>query len=461
MNRTNIPAKTITAAAIVLTFFASLAGAQTAPTLKQVSVAKDGTTYGVLTDRRVVVVLDKEWKFVEGQLVQISVGSYDNVWGVNHYDELFRLTQAGWQVQPGRYKAVSAGFDGAVAALDGRGKVWRWSSQTRTFAPLPEDRTFRKIAVGRHDRIYALTLADEIYKFHQSTYAWRRVQGQAKDISVTFDGIVSIKDLQNIPFRRTDAAINLELNSNTISTKTNWVQVPIVDANVVTSTPISVTKSLVVPMTSPAVIIESASLTVESSPTSMTTTVIPADTAAENATLIAGECVGLKLDSFLNLPKQEPTQTGPTVITIPKSTGCIQQSSSTVRNLANDSKNQSINPLVAFSLTSIAAQAETNRPLAESSSTAACSADTTSFLKASAHSYVNFRLPEAEAGRTIFIPNGAYVNYVFPACHRVVWDAVTFSCRNGKWQLTKGNYSADGFCHGWAGPSPYLKVGNW
>jgi len=83
------------------------------------------------------------------------------------------------------------------------------------------------------------------------------------------------------------------------------------------------------------------------------------------------------------------------------------------------------------------------------------------FRSESARSWVEFRLPQASLGFAIKVPAGAYNKYVFPACNRVWWDDITFSCEStGVWEKIQGNWGADGLCHGTPGSSPYLATGD-
>ena len=69
-------------------------------------------------------------------------------------------------------------------------------------------------------------------------------------------------------------------------------------------------------------------------------------------------------------------------------------------------------------------------------------------------------MPAGFSGQLIFIPGGAFNNYVFPACNRVWWDNLAFACTtSGEWQLIQGRYDADALCHGTTPQSPYLAVG--
>ena len=90
-----------------------------------------------------------------------------------------------------------------------------------------------------------------------------------------------------------------------------------------------------------------------------------------------------------------------------------------------------------------------------------CNCPAKTYRSVSAHTWVEFRLPTAEAGHAIDIPSGAYNKYVFPKCNRVWWDDLRFVCNPNscKWELVSGEYDADALCHGSKGSSKYVFVG--
>jgi hypothetical protein len=75
-------------------------------------------------------------------------------------------------------------------------------------------------------------------------------------------------------------------------------------------------------------------------------------------------------------------------------------------------------------------------------------------------SYAQFVLPARPAQETITVAAGAYNKYKFPKCNRVWWSDLTFKCEDGIWQRRSGEWNADGLCHGDAGQSPYVRVGD-
>jgi hypothetical protein len=83
-----------------------------------------------------------------------------------------------------------------------------------------------------------------------------------------------------------------------------------------------------------------------------------------------------------------------------------------------------------------------------------------SFRNQSHHSYVDFNLPTMVAGSYIDIKEGQYNNYVFPKCNRVWWTDLTFTCIDGSWTRTRGDWNADGLCHGSAEGGRYHTFGN-
>jgi len=74
------------------------------------------------------------------------------------------------------------------------------------------------------------------------------------------------------------------------------------------------------------------------------------------------------------------------------------------------------------------------------------------------HSTFRYAREPIELGG-VTIPAGAHNHYVFPACNRVWWDNLTFSCGPSKvWTLTQGKSESDGYCTGSPGRSPYTSI---
>ncbi len=86
--------------------------------LKQISVAADGTVWGVNKQNEIYHKKDddSEWEKVPGALTQISHGSDSNVWGVNSKDEIFRRkdNNKGWDKIPGLLRQISVATVGRV-----------------------------------------------------------------------------------------------------------------------------------------------------------------------------------------------------------------------------------------------------------------------------------------------------------------------------------------------------------
>jgi hypothetical protein len=59
--------------------------------LKYVSVASDGTVWGVNANDMIYRRDGNYWTQIPGRLKQISVGSSSRVWGVNANNEIYRL----------------------------------------------------------------------------------------------------------------------------------------------------------------------------------------------------------------------------------------------------------------------------------------------------------------------------------------------------------------------------------
>ena len=64
--------------------------------LKYVSVAADGSVWGVNEDDEIYSWNGTSWTQLPGALKQISVGDANTIWGVNEDDEIYQFTGSGW-----------------------------------------------------------------------------------------------------------------------------------------------------------------------------------------------------------------------------------------------------------------------------------------------------------------------------------------------------------------------------
>jgi virginiamycin B lyase len=101
--------------------------------LAQLSVASDGTVWGINAQQQIYRFdpASQSWVNVPGSLVQISVGSATDIWGVNYVGQVYTWDFAkGWANVPGSLQQVKAAFDGAVWGVDAAGGLYQWNSNS-------------------------------------------------------------------------------------------------------------------------------------------------------------------------------------------------------------------------------------------------------------------------------------------------------------------------------------------
>jgi tectonin-like protein len=146
--------------------------------LKQVSVAGDGTVWGVNAVDDIFRWTGSAWQQVPGKLAQISVGSAQQVWGVNAAANIYRWTGNAWQQVPGGLRHVAVGADGTVWGVDPAGNIFRWTGSA--WQQVPGQLT--QIAVGSAQQVWGVNAAGNIFRWMGS--AWQQVPGGLKQVAV-------------------------------------------------------------------------------------------------------------------------------------------------------------------------------------------------------------------------------------------------------------------------------------
>ncbi|MEM1054271.1 MAG: hypothetical protein AAGI52_01995 [Bacteroidota bacterium] len=80
----------------------------------------------------------------------------------------------------------------------------------------------------------------------------------------------------------------------------------------------------------------------------------------------------------------------------------------------------------------------------------------------SAHSYVHFNLPQAEAGSPqghIVVPPGSFSYNANMRCNRVWWETLVFNCLNGEWAYSRDQVGTGAGCHSNPGTHPVVTTG--
>src|SRR5690554_4049768 len=91
--------------------------------LKHVSVAADGTVWGVNAADQIYRRDGNAWTRISGALKQVSVGSASQVWGVNAADKIYRWNGSSWTQVSGALKHVSVAADGTVWGVNAADQI--------------------------------------------------------------------------------------------------------------------------------------------------------------------------------------------------------------------------------------------------------------------------------------------------------------------------------------------------
>ncbi|QQS40408.1 MAG: hypothetical protein IPM63_13700 [Acidobacteriota bacterium] len=161
----------------------------------QVSVANDGTTWGVTGDDNIVQWSGGRWGGVPGKLKQISVGSLYFVFGVNSAGQVFSRDQNGWaRLSAPPMKQVSVGNDGKLWGIDTADNIYRWDVPDNNIlrvgggSPTLVPGKLKQISVGNAANVWGVNAGNQIYRWTGST--WTNVPGILKQVSVGSDGSV-------------------------------------------------------------------------------------------------------------------------------------------------------------------------------------------------------------------------------------------------------------------------------
>lgn len=182
--------------------------------LKQVSVAYDGSVWGVDEDSKIWKMVDEgnssdEWPFVEIEgpleigveggkgLSQVSVGNRNAVWGVDSRDDVWKWGGGDqWdRVGDSHLKQISVGNDGTVVGVDSADKIWKWNGvddNKWVFERLgtKHDR-LSQVSVAQYNSIWGVNSAGLIWYWSATSQEWKNVaNGKLVQVSVAPDNTV-------------------------------------------------------------------------------------------------------------------------------------------------------------------------------------------------------------------------------------------------------------------------------
>ncbi|MFT3922337.1 MAG: fibronectin type III domain-containing protein [Myxococcales bacterium] len=161
--------------------------------LSQIAYGKGGELWVLDVQGRIwSMVYAPNWTSVSGTLKQISVGSADNVWGVNAGGNIYKWNRSTtkWSQMPGLLGAVSVAADGTVWGLAQDYKsILRWNGTAFvTFTG-----TLNAISAGSASNVWGVTASGTVYKLNAAGTGWGKPlvpTGAFVNVSVASDGTV-------------------------------------------------------------------------------------------------------------------------------------------------------------------------------------------------------------------------------------------------------------------------------
>ena len=131
-----------------------------AGSLKYVSVASDGTVWGVSASNNIYRRTGNVWTQVSGALKQLSVGDASMAWGVNASDDIYRWDGNGWTQVAGSLKHVSVASDGTVWGVNASNNIYRRTDNAWTEVP----GALKQLDAGSTDVVWGVSSSDNIFR---------------------------------------------------------------------------------------------------------------------------------------------------------------------------------------------------------------------------------------------------------------------------------------------------------
>jgi len=152
--------------------------------LKQISIAEDGTTWGVSANGNIYRRDGNSWTKIAGSLDNISVGSANHVWGVSSNNKIWKFNGSGWNQVGGLLKQISVGSDGSVWGVNDACKIFKRQNNRW----VRKNGCLTQISVGSASHIWGVNAAEDIYRRNGSS--WQNVAGKMAQVNVAADGSV-------------------------------------------------------------------------------------------------------------------------------------------------------------------------------------------------------------------------------------------------------------------------------
>lgn len=138
---------------------------------KNISCSSDGLVMAVHTNKNarnfnlknnsLVIRSKTKWKNFMGHLKQVSVGSKNNIWGIDNFGSPWHYDGLSWSKEEGTFKHVSAAKDGSVAAVTDKGGLVIRSGKTWVKAP---GKDLEIVSIQQKGSFWALTTDGSVWK---------------------------------------------------------------------------------------------------------------------------------------------------------------------------------------------------------------------------------------------------------------------------------------------------------
>ena len=177
------------------------AASSNAPALTQVSIAPDGTTWGIDANQHVFRFEGNIWSQVmaakTGQpaptLKQISVGSRNDIYGINAANQVFRWDGTQFNQLNAGLVQVSVAPDGTAWGINSNQHVFRFQGNvwSQVLAPNPAQPapTLKQISVGAGNMIWGVNASNQVFRWDGSQFtAVQPSSATLVQVSVAADG---------------------------------------------------------------------------------------------------------------------------------------------------------------------------------------------------------------------------------------------------------------------------------
>src|SRR5208337_4900113 len=157
--------------------------------LLQISAGNRQSVWGINASSEIFRFHTTTGRFeqVPGQLTSISVGQLTLVWGINKSSDIFRgFPDNTFDQVPGKLTSISAGADGTVWGINASSGIFRFNATTRSFEQVPG--SLASISAAADGTAWGINAASEVFRFNASTQSFEQVPGSLASISAAADG---------------------------------------------------------------------------------------------------------------------------------------------------------------------------------------------------------------------------------------------------------------------------------